>query len=99
MNETESAVLARRMGELEGAAFDAALAARERAERSDRLSRITLGSDDADLPVGEPSVPSRRDRAENETRLRELTLFHHAVVHSRSWQLLQRVRRLFGRAW
>lgn len=99
MNETDSLALARRMGELEGAAFDAALAARERAERLERLSRITLAGDEADLPAGGERAHSRRDRTEVESRLRELTLFHVAVVNSRSWQLLQKMRALFGRAW
>ncbi len=99
MNAIESSDRDRRLGELEGAAFEAALAARERAERCERLSRITLARDEADLPVGAPSDLDRRGRSELESRLRELTHFHQAVVTSRSWHLLQQVRRLFGRAW
>jgi hypothetical protein len=88
----------RRLGELEGAAFDAGLAARERAERGERLSRIALGGDEADLPV--PAAgPPRRDLAELESRLRELSHFHDAVTRSLSWKVLQRLRGLFGRAW
>jgi hypothetical protein len=98
MDESGSSKSARRMGELEGAAFEGALAARERAERSDRLSRITLAGDEADLPIAQGSH-SGRDRAEMESRLRDLSHFHTAVVSSRSWQLLQKMRGLFGRAW
>lgn len=99
MSETETLAPDRRLGELEGASFEATLAARERAERSERLSRIALARDEADLPADVPSAFSRRDRPELESRLRELTHFHDAVVRSRSWHLLQQVRRLFGRAW
>lgn len=98
MNDLEPLALARRMGELEGAAFDADLAARERAERSERLSRIALAADEADLPaVLGAGLP--RDSAELESRLRELSHFHDAVTRSRGWKLLQGVRGLFGRAW
>ena len=44
-------------------------------------------------------VAPRRDLAETESRLRELAQFHQAVMGSRSWKLLQRLRGLFGRAW
>ncbi len=99
MDETETSKLARRTGELEGAAFEAALAARERAERTARLGRITLAGAEADLPTAGERALSGRDRTAIESRLRELTLFHHAVVNSRSWRFLQQARRLFGRAW
>lgn len=99
MNETDSLAFARRMGELEGAAFEAALSARERAERCERLSRITLGGDEADLPAGRRRALSWRDRTEIESRLRELAHFHDALLRSRSWKLLQKMRRVFGRAW
>lgn len=99
MSETESLALDRRLGELEGAAFEATLAARERAERSERLSRIVLGGDESDLPPAPKSALSWRYPPELESRLRELAYFHHTVVNSRSWKLLQRIRSLFGRAW
>ena len=57
MNESEPVALARRLGELEGAAFAAGLAARERTARAERLSRIALGGDEADLAAaGSASV-------------------------------------------
>ncbi|MEO8198396.1 MAG: hypothetical protein ABI689_16915 [Thermoanaerobaculia bacterium] len=99
MNDAESLALARRLGELEGAAFDAALAARERAERGERLSRIALGGDEADLPVAVAGMSSRRELAELESRLRDLSHFHDAVSRSQSWKMLQRLRGFFGRAW
>ncbi len=99
MNDPDSLALARRLGALEGAAFDAALAARERAERGERLSRIALGGDEADLPVAAAGTPPRRDLAELESRLRDLSHFHDAVTRSQSWRMLQRFRGLFGRAW
>lgn len=90
---------ARRMGALEGAAFDAALAARDRIERGERLSRVALGRDEADLQVLPASPEVRRDLAELESRLRDLTHFHDTVTHSLSWKVLQRLRGLVGRAW
>lgn len=99
MIDPEFLAQARRMGELEGAAFDAALAARDRAERSERLSRIALAGDEADLPPGGPGDVSRRDLAEIESRLRDLSHFHDAVIRSQSWKMLQRLRGFFGRAW
>jgi hypothetical protein len=99
MSEAETLARWRRMGELEGAAFDAALVARDRAQRSERLSRVTLAEDAADLAPAEPAPGGRRDVAELESRLRELAQFHAAVTTSRSWKLLQRLRGLVGRAW
>lgn len=99
MSDADSLALARRLGELEGAAFDAALAARERAERGERLSRIALGGDEADLPVVGAGTSPRGELAELESRLRDLSHFHDAVSRSQSWKMLQRLRGLFGRAW
>lgn len=99
MSESECLDRSRRLGELEGAAFVAALAARDRLARSERLSRVALGSDAADLPPAEVAPGSRRDLAELESRVADLANFHSAVTHSRSWKLLQRLRGLFGRAW
>ncbi len=99
MDDSEPSALARRLGELEGSAFDAHLAALERAERGERLSRIALTTDAADLLPADAASAPRRDHAETESRLRDLSQFHQAVMNSRGWKLLQRVRWLFGRAW
>lgn len=98
MRDREELAMARRLGELEGAAFEAALAAKERALRSDRLSQIALCSDAADAPLpANVSVP--RHLAETESRIRELAQFHQAVTGSKSWKILQRLRGIVGRAW
>lgn len=99
MSESETTGQARRVGELEGSAFAAALLSRERAERLDRLSRIALRAEEADLPAVAAADPPRREHAETESRLRELSQFHDAVTNSRSWKWMQRVRGLVGRAW
>lgn len=99
MNDSANLALARRAGELEGAAFEAALAARERLERSERLSRIALAADEADLPAADARSRSRRDLPELESQLRELARFREAVLHSRSWKVMQRLLGLVGRAW
>jgi hypothetical protein len=99
MSESDDLAPWRRMGELEGAAFDAALVARDRALRGERLSRVALGGDEADLAPVEAASGARRDLAELESRLRDLAQFHSAVTGSRSWKTLQRLRGLVGRAW
>ncbi len=99
MIESEPLALARRLGELEGAALAAGLASRERTERAERLSRIALGGDEADLLAAGSRELRPREYAELESRFRELAQFHDAVTRSRSWKLLQRLRGLVGRAW
>ena len=99
MNESQPVALARRLGELEGAAYAAGLAARERTARAERLSRIALGGDEADLAAAGSRALRPREIVELESRLRELAQFHDAVLTSRSWKLLQRLRGLVGRAW
>ena len=90
---------ARRLGTLEAESFDAGLRARERREREDRMSRAVVGADEeGHHPCGPPREVSmmvwqlQRD-------VERLGAFHHAVLHSRAWRLVQLLRRPFGRAW
>jgi hypothetical protein len=99
MDEISQLVAARRIGELEGAAFDVALGVRERAERSQRLSRIALAVDEADLMADDGRATAQRNSPELESRLRDLVHFHDAVVNSSSCRILQRIRGIFGRRW
>ena len=78
MNESEPVALARRLGELEGAAYAAGLAACERTARAERLSRIALGGDEADLAAAGSRALRPREVVELESRLRELAQFHDA---------------------
>jgi hypothetical protein len=91
---------ARLLGRLEAERFDAALREREQQEREDRLTRLAAGDETA----VEPALSLSGDGGTMESwRLRQdverLAAFHHAVLHSRSWRLLQAARRLVGRAW
>ena len=75
--------LAQRIGDFAGAAREIQIA----------------GLDEADLPVAASGAEPRRDLAELEARLRDLTHFHDTVTHSLSWKVLQRLRGFVGRAW
>lgn len=93
---------ARLLGRLEAERFDAALRERELQDREDRLTRLAGGDESA----VEPALHLFNDQGTGTTetwRLRQeverLGAFHHAVVHSRSWRLIQIARRLIGRGW
>jgi replicative superfamily II helicase len=91
---------ARLLGRLEAERFDAALRERELQEREDRLTRLAAGDETAVEPV----LNLSGEGGTMETwRLRQdverLAAFHHAVLHSKSWRLVQVARRLVGRGW
>jgi hypothetical protein len=91
---------ARRLGELEGEAFDRALARREERERQERLSALVLGGDSPLLDAVAMS-PSSKPRAleEAERRIEELAAFQRALFASKGWRAMQALRRLAGRSW
>jgi hypothetical protein len=75
------------LGRLEAGDFDERLRA---AERRELLGRLQLTPP---IPLRAPTThhdPVRPERFES---------FYHAVVGSRSWRILQALRRPFGRAW
>jgi hypothetical protein len=89
--------LARAQGRAEGERFDRRLREREGRAREELLGQRLLAADDplqaTDLaPVAGGDAQLRR-------QLESLREFHAAVVRSRSWRLLQALRRPFGRAW
>jgi hypothetical protein len=91
---------ARLLGRMEAERFDAALREREQQEREDRLTRLAAG----DEAAVEPALHLSGESGTMETwRLRQdverLAGFHHAVLHSKSWRLIQAARRLVGRGW
>lgn len=99
--EHDTIAEARRLGRLEAESFDAALREREQREREDRLTRLAAGDEAAADPVLS-FLPG--DGGSSETwRLRQdverLAAFHHAVLHSRPWRVIQAARRLVGRSW
>lgn len=90
---------ARRLGRLEAESFDAALRDRERCEREERLSRLALGDEAACETTGDLLGESSGAVWRLQQELDRLAAFHHAVVHSKAWRLIQVGRRLLGRAW
>ena len=88
---------ARLCGQHDGEAFALALQERDLGERLDLLTRLAWSED------GAPAKPEPRDSPELVSRLQreveELAKFHTAVLGSRAWILVQRIRRLLGRAW
>jgi hypothetical protein len=98
---SDAAEDARLLGRLEAERFDAALREREQQEREDRLTRLAGGDEAAAEPVldlggaGSCSADTWRLRQDVE----RYAAFHHAVLHSRSWRLIQAARRLVGRGW
>jgi hypothetical protein len=86
---------ARALGRAQGELFDSRLREREGRQREELLlSRLQAGdeSDDAPLPEGGDAAQLRR-------QVERLSEFHTAVVRSRSWRVMQALRRPFGRAW
>ncbi len=91
---------AERFGRLEAEAFDADLRLIERRERENQLGRTALADRGSDTPAQEEAPPVTHTEV---LRLRReidrLAEFHRTLLHSRSWRLLQALRRPFGRAW
>jgi hypothetical protein len=90
---------ARLLGRLEAESFDAALREIERCEREERLTRLAAGDEKA----AEPALELFSTGSSEVWRLRQdverLAAFHHAVLHSKGWRLIQAARRLVGRGW
>lgn len=89
---------ARRLGRLEAEAVDRALREEERRERETRLARLVV-IDDEDLEIAEGAAAGDAEAARLRRDVERLAAFHQAVVRSRSWRILQALRRPFGRAW
>jgi hypothetical protein len=94
---------ARLLGRLEAERFDAALREREQQEREDRLTRLAAGDETAVEPALNLTSDGGMMGSMESWRLHQdverLAAFHHAVLHSKSWRLIQVARRLVGRGW
>jgi hypothetical protein len=90
---------ARLLGRLEAESFEGALREQERCEREERLTRLAAGDEAAFEPAGGLAAESSGAAWRLQQEVDRLAAFHHAVVHSRAWRLIQAGRRLFGRAW
>jgi hypothetical protein len=90
---------ARRSGRADGEAFSLALREHELRERQERLTRLAWGAEgEAAFSAAEPP-PSGPAVMRLEHDMERLAAFHQAVLKSRAWRLVQRLRRPFGRAW
>jgi hypothetical protein len=94
MNTNADLNMAHSAGREAARAFLDRLAAVESAERTERLSRLVFDPSDPPLEVSLPP-----NVVELQNNVARLAAFHEAVVRSRSWIWLQRIRRLAGRAW
>ena len=91
---------AERFGRLEAEAFDAGLREIEQRERENLMGRSALasdylgnsGSDEAPVLTSTEVLRLRRE-------IDRLADFHRTLLHSRSWRLLQALKRPLGRAW
>ena len=82
---------AREAGQRDATSYGATLALREAAERQDRLTRLVL-----------QGTPAGRREAMTQLPIEDwerLVNFHRALLNSRSWVWLQRLRRVVGREW
>ncbi|HVT59284.1 MAG TPA: hypothetical protein VHR45_12885 [Thermoanaerobaculia bacterium] len=89
---------AERCGRREAEAFERALSERERRELENRLCWLAMGADDRAIePALRPEEPDIVLRLQRD--IDRLSYFHRAVLKSRAWIVVQRLRRPFGRAW
>jgi hypothetical protein len=91
---------AERFGRLEAEAFDAGLREVEQRERENLMGKSALGSD----PFGrsgqdEVPVMTSTEVLRLRREIDRLADFHRTLLHSRSWRLLQALKRPLGRAW
>ena len=88
---------ARLRGRREAEAFDLRLREEETREREGRLAALDLAAGGEEDHEAESVSPGEVWRLRQEVK--QLTEFRRAVLSSRSWRVLQRLRRLIGRAW
>ena len=87
---------ARLRGRREAEALDLRLREEETREREERLAALELaaGGEEDEMERVSPAEVWRLRQ-----EVKQLTEFRRAVLGSRPWRVLQRLRRLVGRAW
>jgi hypothetical protein len=91
---------AQRYGRLEAEVFDAGLREIECRERENMLCRTALVDGGFGVLVQQDAQPLTDTEVLRLRReLDRLSDFHRTLLHSRSWRLLQALRRPLGRAW
>lgn len=83
---------ARRLGELEGELVHLRLRLKESLTRELRLVERAVKAEEN----VENALATEHDLR---LQIERYTEFHRAVEHSRAWKVIQRLRRLVGRAW
>jgi len=99
VSEAAEAAEARRSGRRDGRAFDAALREPELRERQERLTRLAWGADGEAAFSAAEAPTSSFEVLRLQHDMEQLAAFHQAVLKSRAWRWVQRLRRPFGRAW
>jgi hypothetical protein len=102
MNEPQDELeSARQLGRLRAERLDFALREEEQREREMRFVHFAWeeGVGSPPPPAGGGEMPGKSEIWRLQQELERLTAFHQAVLHSRAWQLIQWVRRPFGRVW
>jgi hypothetical protein len=91
------------LGRLRAEALEHELRQAEQREREARLALLAWNADGDPPPAElEPRAAGAAGAGEVwrlQQEVERLAAFHHAVLSSRSWRLLQALRRPFGRAW
>ncbi len=90
---------AERFGRLEAEVFDADLREIERRERENLLGRTALADGGLRPPAQDEPAVTHTEVLRLRREIDRLAEFHRTLLHSRSWRLLQALRRPFGRAW
>lgn len=91
---------AERFGRLEAEAFEAGLREIERRERENLMGRSALAADlFANSSQDEAPAMTSTEVLRLRREIDRLADFHRSLLHSRSWRLLQALKRPLGRAW
>jgi hypothetical protein len=90
---------ARRLGRLEAEAVDRRCREHEQREREARLAAVALGGGSGVAVLVERGGASPAELARLRSQVDSLGAFHASLLRSRSWRLLQALRRPFGRTW
>ncbi len=91
---------AERFGRLEAEAFDTQLSELERRERDALLGKSALACEQFLGPSPEEGqVVTNTEVLRLRREIDRLADFHRSLLHSRSWRLLQALKRPLGRAW
>jgi hypothetical protein len=92
---------ARELGRLKAERLDLALREEEQRERETRFVHLAWeeGLESPPAAAGGGELAGRAEVWRLQQDLERLAAFHRAVLDSRGWQLIQWVRRPFGRVW